>query len=326
MEHLIRRSKHYVLVEGKLMRKNMKEELLPKCMSQEHELKILDEIHAGTCGNHATLRTLVGKAFRASFYWPSAITDAEKLVHHCEGCQFFTKQTHVLAHELQTIPASCHFPCWGLDMIGPFKPAPEGFRWVYVIINKFSKWIGYKPLVSGTAKKAAKLLDEIIHCFSLPNSIITDMGSTFTSNDFWNFCDDRGIVVRYVSVAHPRANGQAERANDMILDALKKGLYRENDKHPRRWLKELPAMVWELRTQPSRNTGISLYMVFGSEAMLPADIAFQSPRVENHDEERSNEARELEVNCTEEQCLDTCAHMAKYLEGLRRYYNRNVKD
>jgi hypothetical protein len=57
-------------------------------------------------------------------------------------------------------------------------------------------------------------------------------------------------------------------------------------------------------------------MVFSSEAMLPADIAFRSPRVENHDEERSTEAGEL----------DTCAHMAKYLEGLRRYYNRNVKD
>jgi hypothetical protein len=67
-------------------------------------------------------------------------------------------------------------------------------------------------------------------------------------------------------------------------------------------------------------------MVFGSKAVLPADIAFQSPRVENHDEERSNEARELEVNCAEEQRLDTYACMAKYMEGLRRYYNRNVKD
>jgi hypothetical protein len=67
-------------------------------------------------------------------------------------------------------------------------------------------------------------------------------------------------------------------------------------------------------------------MVFGSKVMLPADIAFQSPRVENHDEERSTEARELEVNCTEEHRLDTCARMAKYLEGLRRYYNRNIKD
>jgi hypothetical protein len=67
-------------------------------------------------------------------------------------------------------------------------------------------------------------------------------------------------------------------------------------------------------------------MVFGSEAVLPADIAFRSPRVVNHDEEKSDEARELEINCAEEQHLDTCPRTTKYLEGLRRYYNRNVKD
>jgi hypothetical protein len=61
----------------------------------------------------------------------------------------------------------------------------------------------------------------------------------------------------------------------MILDALKKRLYRANNKHPERWLKELSTVVWGLRTQPSRNTGVSPYfMVFDSEAMLPADIAF----------------------------------------------------
>jgi hypothetical protein len=45
------------------MRKNTKEELLQKCVSQEHELKILEEIHAGTCGNHVASCTLVSKAF-----------------------------------------------------------------------------------------------------------------------------------------------------------------------------------------------------------------------------------------------------------------------
>jgi hypothetical protein len=40
-------------------------------------------------------------------------------------------------------------------------------------------------------------------------------------------------------------------------------------------------------------------MVFGSEAVLPADIAFRSPRLENHDE-KLDEAKELEVNCAEE--------------------------
>jgi hypothetical protein len=41
-------------------------------------------------------------------------------------------------------------------------------------------------------------------------------------------------------------------------------------------------------------------MVFGSEAMLPADITFRSPRIENHAEKRSDEAKELKVNCVEE--------------------------
>ena len=87
------------------------------------------------------------------------------------------------------------------------------------------------------------MLDDIIHRFGLLNSIITDLGSTFTSADFWDFCDERCILVKYVSVAHPRANGQVEHANGMILDALKKRLYKNEQKHPNKWLKELLAMV-----------------------------------------------------------------------------------
>jgi hypothetical protein len=49
--------------------------------------------------------------------------------------------------------------------------------------------------------------------------------------------------VKYVSVAHPRANGQVKQANRMILDALKKRMYKENDKALRQWIKELPAVV-----------------------------------------------------------------------------------
>jgi len=50
-------------------------------------------------------------------------------------------------------------------------------------------------------------------------------------------------------------------------------------------MKELPAMVWGLRTQPSRNTGVSSYfMVFGVEAVLPTNIKFGSTRVEHFDQ------------------------------------------
>ena len=65
-------------------------------------------------------------------------------------------------------------------MIGPFKPAPGGFRYVYVAIDKFSKWIEYKPLVSATAKKAVVLFEDII----------TDLRTTFTSHHFWDFYED----------------------------------------------------------------------------------------------------------------------------------------
>ena len=74
----------------------------------------------------------------------------------------------------------------------------------------------------------------------------------------------------------------------MILDALKKRLYQKEEKHPGRWLKELPALVWGLRTQASHNTGVSPYfLVYGSDAVLSMDIAFRAPRVEHYNEEQA---------------------------------------
>jgi hypothetical protein len=72
--------------------------------------------------------------------------------------------------------------------------------------------------------------------------------SPTTYDTFWDFCDERSIVVKYISMAHPKANGQVEQANGMILDALNKRMYRENDQAPRQWIKELPAVVWGLQT------------------------------------------------------------------------------
>ena len=67
-------------------------------------------------------------------------------------------------------------------------------------------------------------------------------------------------------------------------------------------------------------------MVFGSEAVLPADVAFRAPRVENYNEENSDQARLIEVDNLKEEHLVTYVRMIKYLDGLRRYYNRNVND
>ena len=67
------------------------------------------------------------------------------------------------------------------------------------------------------------------------------------------------------------------------------------------------------------------FLVYGSEAILPVDIAFRAPRVEHYDEEQAIAVRTEDIDRAEEECLITCIRTAKYLEGLRIYYNRNIK-
>jgi len=67
------------------------------------------------------------------------------------------------------------------------------------------------------------------------------------------------------------------------------------------------------------------FLVYGSEAVLPADVAFRAPRVQSYDEEQATSIRTEDVDRAEEERLITCVRTTKYLEGLQRYYNRNVK-
>jgi hypothetical protein len=111
---------------------------------------------------------------------------------------------------------------------------------------------------------------------------IKDLGSNFNNHQFWEYCKNSGFDVWYVSVAYPRANGQVERANGMVLDALKKRLHDAANSKRGKWIKELPNALWGLRSQPTKPTGQSPYfLVYGSEAILPADVMWESPVVNN---------------------------------------------
>jgi hypothetical protein len=118
-----------------------------------------------------------------------------------------------------------------------FHPCSGGYR-------QFTKWIEYKPIAKLTPDRVVDFISDILHRFGFPNTIITDLGSNFTANQFWEFCENACIKVKYVSVAHPRANGQVERANGLIIDGLNKRLYDENSKKGGKWIHELPHVVW----------------------------------------------------------------------------------
>jgi hypothetical protein len=186
-------------------------------------------------------------------------------------------------------------------MIGSFTMTPGGFTHVLVAIDKFTKWIEYKPITKLTLDKVVDFISDILHRFGFSNTIITDLRSNFMANQFWEFCENACIEVKYVSVAHPRANGQVERASGMIIGGLKKGLYDENNKKGGKWIHELPHVIWGLRTQLFKATRQTpFFLVYGSEAILLADIMWKSPRVEMHNEGEADEARQLELDSVEE--------------------------
>jgi hypothetical protein len=140
-----------------------------------------------------------------------------------------------------------------------------------------------------------------MHRFGIPNCVITYLGSPFTAIEFRNWAQDCGISIDYVSVAHLEANGQVERANGLILARLKPRLYEELEDYGSKWIEELSKVVWGLCTQVSRATGYSpFFLVYESEAVLPADLIWTSPKIEQYEEGEAEHTRRLELDSTEE--------------------------
>jgi ribonuclease HI len=102
---LARRAKSFVLLgDEKELYHRSPSGILQRCLSIAEGQELLQEIHSGACGHHAAPRALVGNAFRQGFYWPTAVANATRIVRSCRGCQFYVRQTHLLAQALQTIP------------------------------------------------------------------------------------------------------------------------------------------------------------------------------------------------------------------------------
>ena len=110
-------------------------------------------------------------------------------------------------------------------MVGPLQRAPGGYTYLFVAIDKFTKWIEAKPVATITTIKAKEFFQDIVVRFGVPNRIITDNGTQFTGSEFKDWCEEIGIKICYASVAHPQSNGQVERANDIVLQGIKSRVF-----------------------------------------------------------------------------------------------------
>ena len=71
-QRISRRSKEFTVINRQLYKRSITQ-MLQKCIDEEDGKALLLDIHEGTCGHHASSRVLVSKAFRAGFYWTTAI-------------------------------------------------------------------------------------------------------------------------------------------------------------------------------------------------------------------------------------------------------------
>jgi hypothetical protein len=205
------------------------------------------------------------------------------------------------------------FAMWGLDAVGPFRTAPGGYKHILVAVDKFTMWIEVRPIAKVTSEEVVEFIGDIKHRFSVPNRIITDLGAAFTGSVFWNFCQDNLIDVYYSSVAHPRCNSQVERANGMVLQALKDRIYDDASNYATRWLAEQPHVIWGLRTQVSSTTiFLPFFLVYGSEAVLPTDVAFGAPRIQLYEEGEAEQTHRIDLDSLKEQRLAAVMRQARY--------------
>ena len=100
---IVHRSKAFTVMGGQLYRERVTG-VAQKCITPEEGRVIPNDIHSGTCGHHASSRTIVAKAYRAGFYWPRANEMAKDIVDKCEGCQFYSNMSKKPASALKTIP------------------------------------------------------------------------------------------------------------------------------------------------------------------------------------------------------------------------------
>jgi len=162
---------------------------------------VLEELHMAHPG-----ATRMKRIARTLVWWPGLDKEIEQQVHSCVECQI----------NLPAPPSSPLQPWrWPTrpwtrlhaDFAGPFLGSM-----FLVVVDAHSKWIEVHSLPSITAATTIQCFRRIFATFGLPEVIVTDNGSTFTSGEFQQFLRRNGIKHKRSPPYHPATNGLAERA------------------------------------------------------------------------------------------------------------------
>ena len=94
---------------------------------------------------------------------------------------------------------------------------------IWVIVDRLKKSAHFVPVKTtySTDRLAVIYIREIVRLHGVPQSIVSDRGSTFTSKFWRSFQEALGSDLDYSSAFHPQTDGQTERVNQILEDMLR---------------------------------------------------------------------------------------------------------
>ncbi|KAL0409673.1 UNVERIFIED_CONTAM: hypothetical protein Sradi_1901700 [Sesamum radiatum] len=172
---------------------------------------------------------------------------------------------------------------WGIDIVGPFPLAAGQRKFLLVAVDYFTKWVEAEPQARITEGEVMKFIwRNIIFCFGIPREIVSDNGRQFQGRKIQEWCQGLRIKQRFTTVVHPQSNGQVEVTNRILVQGIKRRLEQVGGN----WVEELTSVLWAYRTTPRGSTEETPFsLVYGTEAIIPAELGIPSHRVMNFSEE-----------------------------------------
>jgi len=191
-------------------------------------------------------------------------------LHYVSSLVFQVSRSEPIPGQIEKFPPPVEAPFvkLGLDIIGPHKQTPRGFKYLIVCVDYFTSWVEAKPTVSVTSQDVTNFLIEVFSRHGLPQVINMDNGPQLNSDYTKIFLDLYGIYTHFISVYHPASNGLVENRNREIEKKLR-NFVEDNEN----WDLLLPLVLWALRTSRSSVSGYSSFeLLYGREDLLPIEI------------------------------------------------------
>lgn len=181
------------------------------------------------------------------------------------------------------------------------------------IICGFSKYVVLKATKDVDSASAIRFLRESMICYGKPQRVISDRGTAFTSHSFEKFCDDYFIQHIKIAAGAPRANGQIERVNAMILSGLATSTH---DIEASDWDERLLDVQAAINSSEHRVT-----------RQTPYDLIFSYKVVGLHENPLTQEILMLNVELgTEHDPAEVPELLEKNREALSKQFNKTRKQ